>query len=47
VPAEKAGLPGGIFSYQKFLYGYIWEDLGMENVGWHFSRQFGVHMYGH
>jgi hypothetical protein len=27
-----AGLPDGFFSDKKSLLGYIWEDLGMENV---------------
>jgi hypothetical protein len=31
-PTE-AGLPDGIFSYQKFSFGYFWEGLGMEIVG--------------
>jgi hypothetical protein len=29
----EAKLPDGIFSYQKSRFGYIWEGLGMENVG--------------
>jgi hypothetical protein len=28
-----AGLPDGLFSYQKYRLGYILEGLGMENVG--------------
>jgi hypothetical protein len=28
-----AGLPDGLFSYQKSKFGYILEVLGMENVG--------------
>jgi hypothetical protein len=31
-PGGKAGLPDGIFSYQKSQFGYISERLGMENV---------------
>jgi hypothetical protein len=27
-----AGLPDGFFSDQKFQFGYILEDLGMENI---------------
>jgi hypothetical protein len=27
------GLPDGLFSYQKYQFGYILEGLGMENVG--------------
>jgi hypothetical protein len=27
-----AGLPDGIFSYQKSQFGYILEGLGMENI---------------
>jgi hypothetical protein len=34
VGAKKApGLPDGIFSNQKFQFGYILEDIEMENVG--------------
>jgi hypothetical protein len=28
-----AGLPDGLFSYQKLRFGYILEGFGMENVG--------------
>jgi hypothetical protein len=28
-----SGLPDGILSYQKSLFGYIFEGLGMENAG--------------
>jgi hypothetical protein len=41
-----SGLPDGIVSYQKSQFGYILEDLGMENVGilnGHLPRIF----YGH
>jgi hypothetical protein len=27
------GLPDGLFSNQKYQFGYIFEGLGMENVG--------------
>jgi hypothetical protein len=30
---QASGLPDGIFSYQKSQFGYILENLGMENVG--------------
>jgi hypothetical protein len=30
--AERAGLPDGFVSDQKYQFGYILEDLGMENV---------------
>jgi hypothetical protein len=33
IAAPEAGLPDGIFSYQKSQFGYILEGLGMENVG--------------
>jgi hypothetical protein len=29
---KTSGLPDGVFSDQISLFGYIWEDLGMENV---------------
>jgi hypothetical protein len=29
----QAGLPDGLFYYQKSQFGYILEGLGMENVG--------------
>jgi uncharacterized membrane protein len=32
-PWGGAGLPDGIFAYQKFQFGYILEGLGMEIVG--------------
>jgi hypothetical protein len=47
-------LPDGLFSNQKYQFGYILEDLGMENVGlfydhleyftaiWYISLQFGI-----
>jgi hypothetical protein len=28
-----AGLPDGLFSYQKFRFGFVLEGLGPENVG--------------
>jgi hypothetical protein len=31
--SHDAGLPDGIFSYQKFQCGYILEGLGMKNMG--------------
>jgi hypothetical protein len=33
--AHHAGLPDGLFSYQKSQFGQILESLGMENV-WYF-----------
>jgi hypothetical protein len=38
--AIKPGLPDGIFSNQKFQFGYILEGLGMEKFGifqWQFE----------
>jgi hypothetical protein len=31
--ASSPGLPDGLFSYQKSLFGYVLEGLGMENIG--------------
>jgi hypothetical protein len=28
-----SGLPDGIFLYQKYQFGHIFEGIGMENVG--------------
>jgi hypothetical protein len=28
----RQGLPDGMFSYQKYQFGYIFEGLGVENV---------------
>jgi hypothetical protein len=50
-PRRVRGLPDGIFSYQKFQFGYILEGLGMENVGvtygyfWNILLPFGI-FYG-
>jgi hypothetical protein len=40
-------LPDGIFSYQKYQFGYIIDFLGMENVGyfsavWNILGPFGI-----
>jgi hypothetical protein len=35
-------LPDGIFAYQKYQLGYIFEDLGMKNVGVPNLRHFQV-----
>jgi hypothetical protein len=55
---SQVGLPDGIFSYKKFRFGHIFEDLGMENVGtfyghfeyftafWCFLKSFAI-FYGH
>jgi hypothetical protein len=34
----EAGLPDGLFSYQKSQFGYILEGLGMEKVGKFFGH---------
>jgi hypothetical protein len=31
------GLPDGIFSNQKYQFGYFWMGLGMGNVWWPFG----------
>jgi hypothetical protein len=33
-----AGLPDGIFSYQKYQFGYILEDLGVEIFGIYYGN---------
>jgi hypothetical protein len=52
---RRAGLPDGLFLYQKCQFGYILEGLGMENVVilydhleyfeaiWYNLRPFGIH----
>jgi hypothetical protein len=30
-------VPVGLFSNQKFQFGYIWEDLAMEDFGFYMS----------
>jgi hypothetical protein len=30
---NRPGLPEGIFSYQNYQFGKVFESLGMENVG--------------
>jgi hypothetical protein len=40
-----AGLPDGIFSYQKFQFGKIIEDLSMEDVGIFYGHYIGL-FYG-
>jgi hypothetical protein len=51
-PLPKPGLPDGFFSDQKPLFGYILEDLGMENVVmyilviWNILRPLSI-FYGH
>jgi hypothetical protein len=38
----KTGLPDGFFSDQKYQFGYILEDLGMENVVMYIFGSFGL-----
>jgi hypothetical protein len=33
-----AGLPDGLFSYQKSLFGSIWEGIGIGNVGMFYNH---------
>jgi hypothetical protein len=37
-----SGLPDGLFSNQKYQFGYILEGLGMKMTVWNIVRPFGI-----